>query len=203
MTDTDKRLFSIQRSIEELYDNQVRQRRMLSDLLYNLDWDNMPAVKEMIERYKSENGEAIASIRMSADENYAAIESLAAVQTEQGISLAAITQTATELGAEVVIAAEAASEANGKVSNGAYIIARVNEDGSGVKISADKVAIEGFVTFESLQAPGETTINGANIETGTLAADKIAVGPNGQIDFGRLGSLEFLTPDGASGEIRL
>ncbi|MBQ1212888.1 MAG: hypothetical protein IIX69_05660, partial [Clostridia bacterium] len=203
MTDTDKRLLSIQRSIEELYDNQVRQRRMLSDLLYNLDWDNMPAVKEMIERYKSENGEAIASIRMSADENYAAIESLAAVQTEQGISLAAITQTATELGAEVVIAAEAASEANGKVSNGAYIIARVNEDGSGVKISADKVAIEGFVTFESLQAPGETTINGANIETGTLAADKIAVGPNGQIDFGRLGSLEFLTPDGASGEIRL
>ena len=100
MTDTDKRLLSIQRSIEELYDNQVRQRRMLSDLLYNLDWDNMPAVKEMIERYKSENREAIASIRMSADENYAAIESLAAVQTEQGISLAAITQTATELGIE-------------------------------------------------------------------------------------------------------
>lgn len=151
----------------------------------------------------TEASEAVASLSAQTDANEASIKSLAEVQTEQGKNIAAIAQTANELGAEVTIAAEAANEANGKVSNGAYIIARVNEDGSGVKISADKVAIEGFVTFENLQAPGETTINGANIETGTLAADRIAVGPNGQIDFSRLGSLEFLTPDGASGEIRL
>ena len=139
----------------------------------------------------------------AANSAVSSVEILTETVTEQGNSIAAIEQTAYELGAEVAIAVEAANEANGKVSNGAYIIARVNEDGSDVKISADKVGIEGFVTFESLQAPGETTINGANIETGTLAADRIALNENGQIDFSKLGSLGFLTKSGASGEIRL
>jgi hypothetical protein len=238
MTEADKRIIALKRSIDELYDNQVRQRRMLSDLLYNLDEENMPAVKALIERYKAEDGEAIAALKVSANENYAAIEGVAAVQTEQGESIAALkssaeenyaaiegiaavqteqsetiaslSQQATELSAEVVIAVErsqsaenTASEVYDSVSNGAYIIARVNEDGSLVKIKADKLELTGYVTVAGLKTAGATEIDGANLKTGTVVADRIALNANGQIDFDNLGALCFLAPSGAGGEIRL
>ncbi len=245
MTDTDRRILVLQRSIEELYDHQVRQRRMLADILYNLDEENMPAVKELIERYKAEDGEAIAALRVAAGENYAAIESLAAVQTEQGErvasvkqqaeknsasieslaavqteqgdSIASISQQADALGAEVTVAVEragsaenaasaaesAANDASEKVANGAYIIARVNEDGSLVKIKADKLELSGYATFNSLKTAGATEIDGANLKTGTVTADRIALNANGQINLDKLGTLSFFDPSGATGEIRM
>ena len=147
--------------------------------------------------------QASAKVDLTADELGASIAQLTATQTAQGKSIAAITQTTNELGAEVNFAVESASAANENVSNGAYLIARVNEDGSNVKIKADKVEIEGVVTFSDLEEEGKTTINGANIETGTISANKIAVGTSGTIDFSNLGSLDFLTESGASGSIRL
>ncbi|MBQ2733127.1 MAG: hypothetical protein IJF74_03135 [Clostridia bacterium] len=101
MADTEMRLLALQRSIEELYDNQVRQRRMLADLLYNLDEENMPGVKALIERYKAEDGEAIAALKVSSDQNFAAIESLAAVQSDQQESIAGVKQTASALESEI------------------------------------------------------------------------------------------------------
>ncbi len=308
MTDNDMRFLALQRSIDELYDNQVRQRRMLADLLYNLDEENMPAVKALIERYKTEDGEAIAALTLKADKNHAAIESIAAVQTEhgdciasieqtasdntasieslasvqtkqgesiagikqraeensasieslasvqtkQGESIASVEQTANSLSAEVIIAVEranaaknaasaaesvantaadtasaaestantaantasaaesaasaaetAAGEANANVSNGAYIIARINEDGSIVKIKADKLELSGYATFNSLKTAGATEIDGANLKTGTVVADSIALNANGQIVLEKLGTLSFYDPSGATGEMRM
>lgn len=40
-------------------------------------------------------------------------------------------------------------------------------------LSATDITFEGYVTFKSLSEPGETTIHGANIMTGTLTADMI------------------------------
>lgn len=57
---------------------------------------------------------------------------------------------------------------DGKVSK-ASIIASINASGeSGAKISADKIDIQGFVTFSNLSTPGQTTINGGNITGGNL-----------------------------------
>lgn len=188
-----RQLANLKKENLAMRDELIKLRRTYEDQIDNLTIDNMPTVKKI----QTEQGKNIAAIEVKANEtkaevniatqtateasnavaslsvqteaNEASIKSLAEVQTEQGKNIAAIAQTANELGADVTIAVEAANEANGKVSNGAYIIARVNEDGSDVKISADKVAIEGFVTFESLQAPGKTTINGANIKTGVIS----------------------------------
>lgn len=134
------------------------------------------ATIEMITQTTSDQSEAIAQIRQETAENAASIENIAKVQTEQAESVARISQQADENGAQIVIAVgkstaaeEAASDASKKVSNGAYIIARVNEDGSDVQISADKVNLEGYATFSSLENEGETTINGGNVKTGKIS----------------------------------
>lgn len=63
------------------------------------------------------------------------------------------------------------------VVNGASIIAGINSDGSQVKISANKVEIEGnFVTFTDLATSGSTVINGANITTGKINTNYIDAG---------------------------
>ncbi|WP_238884538.1 phage tail spike protein [Clostridium sp. YIM B02551] len=59
-------------------------------------------------------------------------------------------------------------------SNG--VIAAINLSPETVKLSASKIDLSGYVTISSLITPGSTTINGSNIITGTISADKIAVG---------------------------
>lgn len=44
------------------------------------------------------------------------------------------------------------------------------------KLVAEEIDITGFVTFESLEREGETTINGSNITTGEIAAEYINLG---------------------------
>lgn len=61
---------------------------------------------------------------------------------------------------------------NGAVK-GSVLINAINNDESAVTIEADKVNITGFVTFEDLEAEGETTIHGGNITTGTIAAERV------------------------------
>lgn len=162
-------------------DELVKLRRTYEDQIYNLDTSNMPTVKKLF--VEAENGLAQLTVRVG--ENSAAVESIAAVQTEQAESIASISQQADELGAEVVIAVEtsktaveAADDALSNVSNGAYIIARVNADGSSIRISADKLELDGYATFSDLEGEGQTVINGANIKTGTLYVDAIEVSPN-------------------------
>ncbi len=73
-----------------------------------------------------------------------------------------------------------ANEAKSNSSNGAYIIARINEDGSVVKIGANKLELSGYATFASLESEGATAIHGANILTGTVDADVLKTGGIGQ-----------------------
>ncbi len=42
-----------------------------------------------------------------------------------------------------------------------------------VKLVADKIDLSGYVTFSSLSTAGKTAINGANITTGTISAERI------------------------------
>lgn len=155
-------------------DELVKLRRTYEDQIYNLDTSNMPSVKKLF--VETEKGLAQLTIRV--DDNSAAVESIAAVQTEQAESIASVSQQADEASAQVAIAVEHANSANENVSNGAYIIARVNADGSSIRISADKLELDGYATFSDLEGEGQTVINGANIKTGTLYVDAIEVSPN-------------------------
>ena len=62
--------------------------------------------------------------------------------------------------------------------NASGVIAAINvsaesSGGSAVKISADKVDLSGYVTISNLSTSGKTTINGDNITTGTVKAERI------------------------------
>lgn len=58
----------------------------------------------------------------------------------------------------------------------AEIVAAVNDAGSSVVISADHLDLNGYVTFTNLSTSGQTSINGANITTGYISADRIEAG---------------------------
>ena len=58
----------------------------------------------------------------------------------------------------------------------AEIVAAVNDAGSSVIISADHLDLNGYVTFTNLSTSGQTSIDGANITTGYISADRIEAG---------------------------
>ncbi len=55
------------------------------------------------------------------------------------------------------------------------IISKINQSAESVTISASKVNLSGYVTLAGLKGSGTTEINGANIVTGTISADKLDV----------------------------
>lgn len=173
-------------------------------------------------------GESISNIDQKVSENSASISQVAKVQNEQGESIAAIETKVDEESSEIRlevqrvdgVAADAAqnagyardeayaaqstaNEAKANSSNGAYIIARINEDGSVVKIGADKLELSGYATFASLENEGKTSINGGNIIAQTLSVDSLKLNENGQINFDKLGSLVFQDPAGGGGSVRV
>lgn len=53
------------------------------------------------------------------------------------------------------------------------IINQINISTEGIIIQANRLNLSGLVTFTNLSTSGQTTINGGNITTGTLSADRI------------------------------
>lgn len=53
------------------------------------------------------------------------------------------------------------------------IISTINQSAEAVTIDANKISLKGVVTADSLAGNGTTTINGANIMTGTLSVDSL------------------------------
>ena len=60
-----------------------------------------------------------------------------------------------------------------KVSKGS-VISEINQTAETVKISASKIDLAGYVTVTDLSGAGTTSINGANIQTGTIRAECIS-----------------------------
>ena len=56
---------------------------------------------------------------------------------------------------------------------GNQIASIINQSATTVTISAQKLDLTGYITATSLSTAGATTINGANITTGTISADRI------------------------------
>lgn len=77
-----------------------------------------------------------------------------------------IKQTAREIKLSVT------EETEDGVSRGASI--RLTADG--ITQKAEKITFQGLVTFKSLSEPGQTVINGSNITTGTISANRISGG---------------------------
>lgn len=56
------------------------------------------------------------------------------------------------------------------------IISEINQSSESVTINANKINLKGYVTASDLSGNGTTTINGANITTGQISAERIASG---------------------------
>lgn len=137
----------------------------------------------------SEAENSVAEISAVADENSASISRLLTWQSETDSAIVKIEEIASSNEAKIALITEwqddieysiaqliietddnylAVSQivrsvgADGEVT-AASIVTAINEAGSSVKISADHVAISGFVTFESLETSGGSTINGNNV----------------------------------------
>lgn len=67
------------------------------------------------------------------------------------------------------------SEMSAKVGDN-EIISKINQSPEAITIQASKVNLTGYVTFTNLSTPGQTTIDGGNLTTGTISADRIAAG---------------------------
>ncbi|MGN1206304.1 MAG: hypothetical protein ACI4SQ_04865, partial [Eubacterium sp.] len=102
-----------------------------------------------------------------------------------------------------------------KVGNN-EIISKINQSAESVTISASKINLSGYVTVAGLKGSGTTEINGSNITTGTVSADRIDVsgifaqdvtatgvitgatlkGTNAEIGEGKIGPLSISSDDG-------
>lgn len=113
-----------------------------------------------------ESGSSYAEIKQQVDQNSANIVILSATQTSQGQAIATIEETVDEHGASISLVVD-----NNGIKAGA-IIQSINGQ-SQATISADKVDLQGYVTFTNLSTPGQTTIDGGNIITNTLSVANI------------------------------
>ena len=93
---------------------------------------------------------------------------------ETKTNVSAISQTVTSHTASInlVVGAGKLVGTSGAVS-ASVIVTAINGASSTVKITADHVDISGLVKISDLSGNGTTTINGANIKTGTISADRI------------------------------
>ena len=89
-------------------------------------------------------------------------------------SIAGVKATADATRASVTTIAQNIGK-DGEV-NAASIVTAVNESGSSVVIDADHVNLQGYVTMTNLSTGGQTTIDGANIVTGTMRSENYDVG---------------------------
>ncbi|WP_374717121.1 phage tail spike protein [Geobacillus thermodenitrificans] len=55
------------------------------------------------------------------------------------------------------------------------VISAINQTAEQIKIQASKVDLAGYVTFTNLSTPGQTTIDGGNLKTNSVTANKLNV----------------------------
>lgn len=60
--------------------------------------------------------------------------------------------------------------------NGNTLVSMINQSAAKISMSALNLDLSGYVTFTSLSTPGQTTIDGRNLKTGTVIADTIKAG---------------------------
>ncbi|HAT4354509.1 TPA: hypothetical protein I9140_001014 [Clostridium perfringens] len=81
-----------------------------------------------------------------------------------------VTQEFSEMKANFSVTINGINSEVSKKVNFNEIISRINQSAEGVKIDANKVDLNGYVTIKNLGTPGATIIDGRNIKTGFIEA---------------------------------
>lgn len=80
------------------------------------------------------------------------------------------------------------------------VISAINQSSEAVSIAASKINLSGYVTISGLGTAGQTTVNGSNITTGTISADRIDVNGIFAQDITATGTITGAVLKGASGQ---
>lgn len=125
-----------------------------------MDDDFMNLLSTSREAQRIERSTEVNSARISVNAGNIELEASRAKGVEAGLS-SRITVNANNI--------------ESKVSAG-EIISTINQSAESVTINASKVNLQGYVTFTNLSTAGQTTINGGNVTTGSLSANRISGG---------------------------
>lgn len=79
------------------------------------------------------------------------------------------------------------------------IISAINQSAEKIKINAEMIDLDGYVTISSLSGNGTTTIDGSNIKTGLISADRLDIDSIFAKDITASGSISGVTLNGATG----
>lgn len=83
--------------------------------------------------------------------------------------------TTNEMNAAINIKANEINQTVSQKVGNNEIISKINQTPETITINASKLNLQGYVTASDLSGTGTTTINGANITTGTINADRLNV----------------------------
>ncbi len=162
----EKEILRLRSLIDGRVSEDIKYRRLLEDIINNLTLENMPSVKKAL------NGSIEKISQISGD-----IEGIFA-----GIS--SIEQRVNEQGAEISLVV---SETEGeKTVNAAGIIAAINNSGSSIKMSADKISFEGSdisidTDMLTVNSEGRVDFNSPISASAVYASDGYF---NGRVDMG-------------------
>ena len=81
------------------------------------------------------------------------------------------------------------------------IISAINQSAEKIKINAGMIDLDGYVTISSLSGNGTTTIDGSNIKTGLISADRLDIDSIFAKDITATGSITGVTLNGVKGTI--
>ncbi len=161
----------LKRALDERISEDIKYRRMIEDLTNNLTFENMPTVKKEV------NGGIERVSQISADVD--------------GISrnVSRISEKVDSQGAELALVVE---RENGDTSvNAASIISAINNSGSSIKMSADKISFEGSdirIDTDKLSVNAEGRVE---FSSPVVATDLYSTSGyfNGRVDLGSSGGL--------------
>lgn len=190
--ETGTTLEQVNRNLKTVKNWLYQLNEQLKYNLYNLETDNM--TQETVDKFTSVSDDVKAELSVldgkitaavsSADGRFSALQVsidgiTTQVQDAEG-NISQLQQTATSLTSTI-------QDVQGNVSQIAQSVDSITlgvSNGStsstitlykdGVAITSQAIKITGMVTFSDLAGNGTTTINGANITTGTISADRIA-----------------------------
>lgn len=108
----------------------------------------------------------------NVDEFSVKIEDLEQGYSELKVTVGGITSTVEAQDGRISVAQQTADKINWLVKSGTSETNFTLTDRA-IELVSENIDITGYVTFNDLESKGKTEINGANIMTGTISADKI------------------------------
>ena len=146
--------------------------------------EEYPSAGPMTQEFNRQIAETRSTISKTADEIRLEVSNeIEGLSASISVRLDSITSTVQGQGQAISAVEQKVNSIRLSVSNGADS-STITMTVGGVAVSSQQITFSGVVTFDALSTSGSTVINGDNITTGTISADRLNL--SGAITFGDL-----------------